>query len=554
MPLLMLASASYGGYISPIKLVVYLALVFGSLPIIKWVYGDAEAVRTRHTLWTTIVFATWALAAIIWLFAGMFLIGLAVFVVAVGAATITYVIHRNTLVPEFQRVGTMDHVRGFFERQGKQAETAKKFIFITTHNNEVSPPEPKTPEYFGYKAAYSLFEDVLWRRAYDVILSPAPESYGVAYYVDGAVLKQPPIAKDQVDYLAQFAKHLANLDVNERRKPQKGKFTVFKDERRIDWEISTAGSTAGEQVRFKLLAQQTITKLTELGLAPEQLEQLNTVRGVKQGIFIISGPHNSGVTTTFYALLRNHDAFLNSICTVEKQTSGTLPNIVQNVFKLSDSGITTYGKKLVSVVRMDPDIVGVADCEDPETAQAATTAATDAKLFYITLEADNVIKALAKWIKLVGDKNVVADTLLGISNQRILRKLCEQCRQAYEPNKDLLRKFNIPPEKAKVLFRAGKVVYDKRGKPHPCETCQETGYVGRMSVFETIMLNEELRKAIKQCKSVSDVATEFRRARMLYLQEQALRKVIAGVTSINEMVRVLASSKDQPAKAEQEAE
>ncbi|MGA2093063.1 MAG: ATPase, T2SS/T4P/T4SS family [Sedimentisphaerales bacterium] len=108
-----------------------------------------------------------------------------------------------------------------------------------------------------------------------------------------------------------------------------------------------------------------------MGLTPEQLEQLNNLKSIKPGVFIVSGPKNSGVTTTFYTLLRNYDAFLNSIITLEKQPSGKLPNITQNTFALSDSGVTTYPKKLQSLVRSDPDIIGVADCEDAETAQIA---------------------------------------------------------------------------------------------------------------------------------------------------------------------------------------
>ena len=541
----LLAAIGYGGYISPIKLAVFLILFFGWLPVINWVHRDAEAVGTKHVFWTAVVFGVWAVAGIVWLFIPIFVIGLAFYIIAAGAASISYVMHRNSAVPEFQRVLTADHIKELLSKGGKKTEALKKFIFITANNNEVPVPEPKTPDFFGYKAAYTLLDDALYRRAYDIICTPTPQNYIVAYYVDGTALKQPPIAKDQMDYLLSFVKNMANINIDEKRKPQKGKFTIFQNNRRIDWEVTTAGSNVGEQLRVKQITQQNITKLSDLGITEEQLKQFSTLRSAKQGVFIISGPKNSGVTTTFYTLLRNHDAFLNSITTVEKQPSGKLPNIVQNTFALSDSGVTTYAKKLQSVVRMDPDIVGVAECEDAETAQIACTAAAGGKLVYAAFEEETVLRAIAKWIKLVGDKNKAIDNLLGLSNQRILRILCDQCKQAYEPNKDLLHKFNIPAEKAKVFYRSGKVVYDKRGKPSPCQNCQETGYYGRMAIFETVFFNEELRRAIKQAKSLPDIATELRRAKMLYLQEQGLLKVIAGVTSINEMVRILSKSKEQ---------
>ena len=145
--------------------------------------------------------------------------------------------------------------------------------------------------------------------------------------------------------------------------------------------------------------------------------------------------------------------------------------------------------------------------------------------------------------KLVGDRMLIAETLVGISCQRLLRILCRECKQAYAPNQEVLRKFGLPAEKAKVLYRPGKVVYDKRGKPATCEHCQGTGFVGRTGVFELVTLNDELRKVVKHSKSLSEIGKQFRRAKMLYMQEQALRKVMSGTTAINEMVRVLSASK-----------
>ena len=545
------AAAGYGGYVSPIKFPVFLILYFGWLFIIDWVYKDSEAVGTKHMFWTGVVFGVWAAAGIIWLLIPVFVIGLAFYIIAAGAATISYVMHRNSLVPEFQRILTVDYIKDAILGGIKKKEPVAAYVFISANNNEVPVPQAKTPDYFGYKAAYSLFDDAIYRRAYDVVCTPTPQSYDVSYYIDGTALKQAAIAKDQMDYLIRFLKSLANLDMEEKRKPQKGKFTIFKQGKRIDWELVTAGSNAGEQMRAKLMTQQNITKLSDLGLTAEQLEQLGTLSHTKKGIFIVSGPKNSGVTTTLYTLLRGHDAFLNGITTLERQPSGKLPNITQNVYVLGDSGITTYGKKLQSMVRMDPDIVGVADCDDAETAQMACTAA-EGKLVYVVIEEENVLRALGKWIKLVGDKNKAVEHLVGLSNQRLLRKLCEQCKQAYEPNSDLLHKFNIPAERAKVLYRTGKVVYDKKGKASPCENCQETGFFGRMCIFETIMLNDQLRNTIKQAKSLTDVGTELRRAKMLYLQEQGLIRVVAGITSINEMVRVLTKSKDQKPTAEEQ--
>lgn len=545
---LLITSVEYSSYISIVKFVIFLFLFFLWLPLLGWVHKDAESIGTKKTFWAAVVFGTGAAAAIIWLVMPLFIIGMLVYLIAVVAATLSYVMHRNAKVPDFQRVLTSEHIKGLFAGKEKKLDSLKGLLFITANNNEVPVPEPKTSDFYGYKTAHDIFIDAIWRRASDIIFSPTQENYNVIYHVDGAALKQPTINREHMEYFIHFLKSLADLDTNERRKPQKGKFRIHRKKENLDWEITTAGSTAGEQIKVKQMIQESITRLTDIGLTPNQFEQLNKIHRAKQGLFIIAGPNKSGITTTFYALLRNHDAFLNGISTLERRPTAELPNITQNVYTLSDTSTTTYAKKLQSIARMEPDVLGVADCEDAETAQVACAAAKDGKIVYVTLEADNVIKALGKWIKLAGSRNLVADTLLGISSQRLIRKLCQECKQAYEPNKELLRKFNIPPEKAKVLYRAGKVLYSKRGKPTTCENCQGIGFAGRMGIFEIIMINGELREIIRQSKSLSEIGTQFRRAKMLYLQEQALRKVVDGTTSINEMVRILSTSRKQEIK------
>jgi type II secretory ATPase GspE/PulE/Tfp pilus assembly ATPase PilB-like protein len=537
---LLLAAVEYGGYISPVKLAIFLVLFFLWLLLIGWVYRDSRAVGAEETFWTGIVVGVGAGATIIWLVIPIFIVGILFYLVAVGAASVSYVMHRNARVPDFERVLTVGHIKGLLSKEAKRLDTEGGFVFITANNNEVPVPEPKTVDFFGYRVAYELFVDVKRRRASDIVFSPTPEGYNVTYYVDGAGLQQPSLARERAEYLIQFLKKLADLDAEEKRKPQTGSFTVHEDDSGLEWELKTAGSTAGEQVVLRQSAQHLIEKLDEMGLTAEQCQQLSKLREVEGGVFIVTGPKASGVTATFYALLRSHDAFINSICMLEKQPSADLPNITQNVFTLGDTGTTTYGKKLESIVRMGPDIVGVADCEDAETAQVVCAAARDSKLVYVTLDAPNVIQALGKWIKLVGDRRLVAETLLGISSQRLLRKLCEHCKQGYEPNKELLRKFNIPAEKAKVLYRAGKVIYSSRGKARTCEDCHGTGFIGRTGAFEIIMIDDRLREVIKS-ESLSQIGTEFRRARMIYMQEQALRKVVSGETAINEMVRVFST-------------
>ncbi|MBW7991053.1 MAG: hypothetical protein FVQ84_13695 [Planctomycetes bacterium] len=548
MPDLLLAAIGYGGYISIFKFIIFLIMFFAWIPLLTWVFHDAKAIETKEVFWATIILGAGAIGVIIWLLTPVFIVGMLLYLIAVGGSSLAYVKHRNSIVLDFDKVLTADHFKSLLESKDKKIAKLKTYTFITANKNEIPIPEPRTPDFFGFKITYEILSDALWRRASSIAFSPTPQDYNIAYYVDGSVLKQPSIGKEQMKYFISFVKNLADLDAKEKRKPQKGTFKVAKSENYTEWEVTTAGSTAGEQVRLKEISHEELPRLNEIGLMPEQHEQLARFNKIKQGVYIISGSSRSGITTTLYAFLRNHDAFINHISTLERQASHKLPNISQNTFSLSDTGTTTFAKKLQTVIRTGPDVVGIGECEDAETAQVACTAAADGKLVYVTIKADGVIQAYAKWMKFIGDRNLAAGTLLGISNQRLVRLLCSECKQAYTPDKELLKKFNINAEKTKVLYRAGKVLYDKRGKATTCEKCQGTGHFGRVGIFEMITLNNELRKALIQTRSLPEIGTQFRRAKMLYLQEQALRRVISGTVTINEMIRVLSTGKAKKTK------
>jgi hypothetical protein len=428
----LLLAIEYGGYISAVKLVVFLALYLLWILLIGWAAKDTKAVDTKVGLWMGVLLGAGAVGLLLWWLIPIFLVGLLAFVLLGGASALAYVKHRNTRVLDFDRVLTVEHIKSLLSKSDK-LEAMQGWMFITTNNNEVPLPEPRTPTFFGYRTAYEVLNDAKWRRTDTVQFTPKSDSYEVTYSIDGTPTRQPSIPREQMEFLIHFLKELAALDDKEKRKPQKGKFRTRQNKENTDWEIQTAGSTAGEQVRLKLVTKAEALRLGELGMVQDQFEALDHLRQERQGLFLITGPKKSGITTTMYSLVRNHDAFLNNINTLEKQPSGKLPNVTQNVYSLTDTGTTTYAKRLQAVIRMGPDIVGVGECEDDQTAKVASAGAKDGKIIYLVMNADSVLQALAKWLKLVGDRKLVAETLVGISNQRLLRKLCDTCKQGYAP-------------------------------------------------------------------------------------------------------------------------
>lgn len=538
-----IAAVEYGGYISVWKLILFVLAFFGWAPLVSWVYLDSQAVRTNTYLWTLIVAICGIATLFLWLLIPVFIIGFLFYLIVISGVSMTYVTHRNSLVADFEKVLSADHLRNVFVNPHKKIEQASHGItFITANGNEVPLPEPKSAELEGFRITCELIDDAVWNRADVIHFVPQKEEYAVMYEIDGTPSKQNSKTREEVDRFTFYTKQLAGLEVEEKRKPQRGRFTtIMPDDVHIQWEVSTSGSTAGEQVRITRISGMVSRKIEDLGLNENQLESIKSLRDIKSGLIIISGLKKSGLTSTLYTLLSNHDPFMNNINTLEKEVAGELQNITQFTYTLSDTGTQTYARRLQSIFRKGPDIIGVGECEDTQTAALASSAAKDGRVIYVVLEAASVNDAMEKWMQLVKDKNLIAESLTAVINQRLVRTLCEECRQPYQPNPAIFKKFNIPPDNANTFYRPGEIQYDKHGKPIACEKCQGTGFYGRTGLFETVRINDELREIIRKAKSVQEITSAFRRAGMLYMQEQSIKKIAAGVTSINEVIRNFAS-------------
>ena len=532
--------AEFGGYMEVWKGLLMAAAFFGWMPLVNWVHTDSQAVRTNKQAWTSGIAATGAAALLAWMMIPVFAIGLMLYLLSVGAVAIAYVVHRNARVSDFERVMTSEHLKGLLVDENKKIQKVSHGLtFITGNKNEVPLPTPKTREAEGFMLVCDILDDALWRRADQVSFIPQKDDYSVVYLIDGIPMKQASRTKEEMDSFTYYVKQLSGLEVEEKRKPQQGRFRAVKNkELKTQWQVNTSGSTAGEQVRLEKISSLVSRKIDDLGLNENQIESIRSLRDLQGGgLILVSGTAKSGVTTSLYTLLGNHDPFLNSINTLEKTPSAELHNITQNTFTMTDTGTTTYSRRFQTLLRKGPDIMGIEECEDAQCAKLACSASADGRIIYATLDASSVSQAMEKWLKLVGDKTLVADTLTAVINQRLVRTLCLDCRQPYQPNQALFKKFNIPANEVGMFYRPGEIEYDKHGKPIICQKCQGTGFYGRTGMFETIRITDELREVIKNAKSPQEIATAFRKAGMLYMQEQSIKKVTMGITSINEVIR-----------------
>lgn len=563
MPLL--AQAETGGYFNLFKIVLFLLATVLWAYSVPWVQTDPKVTKTPNAGWFSGVLASGPVCLLLWMLLPMYAVGFVLFLAGYGSVIISYVVARNKRVSPGKRVLTMAHFRrltsggggGKSEKAAAQEFDTKERTRIKDHAGSV-PEWPKNKEEVaGYQAVQDLLFDAIFRRATNIRLDFIPQQpVKIIYKVDGIERAREPVDAETAASLLRHLKTISGMKSDEHRRPQDGRFkaaigTAGLGERAVQISARTSGSTAGQRMELRLVSDDAKLQTTQLGMMPDQFALLEKWSGADKGVLLITGPRDSGITTTLYAILRTHDAFMKNIHTLEAPKTMDLENITQHAYEKDESG-TTFGKRFRSVMRMEPDVMMASHTPDAETAMFAADGAKHGKKVYLGMATLDTFSALRKYIEGVGDAGLAGASLLGIINQRLVRVLCQQCRKAYKPDPKLLKKGNLPNDPNRVFYRPpnpNEIETDKQGNQTQCPVCQGTGYVGRVGVFEVLPLDTELRTLISKGTPLPTVKVEARKKGMRYLQEAALHKVYEGLTSVNEVLRVTKESAAQPPKA-----
>ncbi len=540
-----------GSYVSIWRVILILICVLPWLAFCEWVERDTRLIRRlNHDLWAGVVVGAGAVGLALWLMlpwntAGLFAAGFGMwFVITVGTCAV-YVVLRNGMVDAAGRVFTPRHIKAWISRGGKKQEKGlaiERVRLIDSKNNKV--PVPTDPNQTDpYEAAQHLIFDALWRRATDVEMHLSDSAVKLQYRVDGVLTpRNDLLTPEQGAAAVQFIKTIAGLDVNERRRPQEGEIMgaiAGADAPMTDIEISTSGTMERERLAMRIVGEQNRLRLADLGLTSAQQSTFEDLAHRSSGLIVVSGPRASGVTTTLYAALRTHDAFMQNLLTLEHSPLMELENITQNIYD-SSKHEASFARQFQSVLRREPDVVMVSDCPDRETAHLAAKAAEEGKKVYMGVTAKDSFDALKKIVSLAGDTDVVSSALMAVTNQRLVRKLCIGCRQAYKPDAALLKKANLPVDKIEHFYRPPpEGLVDSKGNPIVCTNCQGSGYFGRVGVFELLVIDDTIREMIRAGQPVNAIRMQARKGGMYYLQEIGLQKVQEGITSMNEVLRVL---------------
>lgn len=545
------AATDVGGYLSIWKILVVLVVVFLWCQATVWVDRDTDVVKTQRERWNMIVLSG-AAVGFLWLFVppwegGKFYLGIGGFALIAGGPILGYVVHRNSRVTPANRILTPAHAKRLIAREGGGAAMPKshKGVRVTLSNHEgdfVEPPSDPE-ELKAFDQAQDFLYDVLWRRASEVDLVPGKERYRMLLKIDGVATEDSDgVDPEEAEALIRFLKTHAGLNLEEVRRPQTGRITaklLAEDKDHGHTEVITSGTTAGERLRLRVQSGPVLMRLHEIGIAEPRLEHVKGFLGKKNGLVILSAPKEHGLTTTEYAIIKSHDAYINNIHALEREVLVEVDNITQQVFEGTNKDVD-HARMLQSVLRREPDIVLVAECDDRDTARVATQVAADDRKIYLGMHAKDSFSALRRYLAWVEDNKLVAKSLLGVVNQRLVRVLCTECREAFLPDPATLKKLNLPADKIERFYRppTGEQT-TKRGKPVVCQNCRGSGYLGRTGVFEVLVVDDAVRKLIAGGAPLEHVKAECRKKKMLYLQEEGLLKVIEGTTSMQEVLRCL---------------
>jgi type II secretory ATPase GspE/PulE/Tfp pilus assembly ATPase PilB-like protein len=264
----------------------------------------------------------------------------------------------------------------------------------------------------------------------------------------------------------------------------------------------------------------------------------------RHGIVLVAAPPGHGLTTTLYSLLARHDPYTANIKALEREVQLEIDGVDHVQWDPTNPDVD-YATNLQSILRRDPDVVMVSFIKDADTARVAVDPGMQGPLLYIPQRCGSITEQIREWVKQVGDIKKATRALRAVINQRLLRTLCPNCRQAYQPTPEQLKKLSLPASKVSQLFRAGGQVQVK-GKIESCPICGGSGYFGQTGIFEVLAVDEEARRLLSK-GDLKAVLAHARRNKMIYLQEAALAKVAAGETTIEEVVRVTAPAKSSTA-------
>jgi len=372
-----------------------------------------------------------------------------------------------------------------------------------------------------------ILEKAIKDRATDVHIEPLRYNFSVRARTDGVLKELFSFEKEIYFPLVSKIKLLSNMDISEKRKPQDGRFTKNYNSNIYDFRVSTTPTLHGESVVLRILDQEKILlRMTELGMSEYNLKRFEKLIHSPYGIVFVTGPTGSGKTTTLYAALNEIKGVDKKIITVEDPVEYEIP-LIQQIPVNAKIGVT-FAAALRSILRQDPDIIMIGEVRDKETLEASIQASLTGHLVLATLHTNDAPSAVTRMIQMGAQNYMVADSLIGVVAQRLVRRICPYCKTEYYPSKEEL-------EMIKSFLHEEIKFYRGTG----CKECGFTGYLGREMISEVLVINEKLAHMIAINKDKIEILQAAKESGFVSMIEDGINKIKTGITTLEEILRVV---------------
>ncbi len=372
-----------------------------------------------------------------------------------------------------------------------------------------------------------VLKQAIKARASDIHFEPFEDQFKIRYRVDGALYEMVPPPKHLSLAMASRIKVMANLDIAERRLPQDGRIQINMGGREVDLRISTLPTVFGESIVMRVLDRSVVMlSLNHVGISPDNLRKFEQLIKKPNGIIMATGPTGCGKTTTLYSALQMLNVPEVKIITTEDPVEYNIPGIMQ--VQIKEAIGLTFSGCLRHILRQDPDIILVGEIRDFETAEIAIQASLTGHLVLSTLHTNDAPSTITRLIDMQIEPFLITSTLEAVLAQRLVRTICQNCKEPYQPGEGELEAINLTIEEAKE-----RIFYRGKG----CSLCDDVGYKGRIGIFELLIMSSELGMLIIEKASTKDIRAKAQEQGMRTMREDGLDKAYQGITTIEEVVK-----------------
>lgn len=380
------------------------------------------------------------------------------------------------------------------------------------------------------KLTDTIIQQGVLAKASDVFIEPMEKSMRIRYRVDGIIREVDKMSKALLPPIISRIKVISSLDISEQRLPQDGRFkTILAGNREVDFRVNILPTAYGEKAVLRILDKTAgVLDLTKLGLEPDSMKKLQDCALRPHGMILCCGPTGSGKTTTLYAALSKINTTDKNIITIEDPIEYQLHGVGQ--IQVNPKIELTFANGLRSILRQDPDVIMVGEIRDLETAEIAIQAALTGHLVFSTLHTNDSFGAMTRLLDMGIEPFLVSSSVIAVMAQRLVRRVCAACREPYQPSREEMEELGIAPQRliGRTIFKPGE----------GCPQCKRTGYRGRTGIHELLVVDDEIRALVMKNADAATIRRAATARGMNTLREDGADKVVEGVTTLEEVLRV----------------